>query len=65
MGNEVASAVRHEVVAIEKDLAAVERKVESVAGNAKLIQWSKANVDQSTRGYQLNKHRLHINITYV
>lgn len=31
MGNEVASAVRHEVVAIEKDLAAVERKVESVA----------------------------------
>lgn len=38
MGNEVASAVRHEVVAIEKDLAAVERKVESVAGNAKLIQ---------------------------
>ena len=32
LGVEVASAVKHEVVAIEKDLVAVERKVESVAG---------------------------------
>ena len=32
IGVEVASAVKHEVVAIEKDLVAVEKKVESVAG---------------------------------